>query len=212
MKMDSVVVEKCLAFCQELVESNNKFTFNLSLGKDAFIFENKELVNSSCIKKKSPSQLRREKKRWEERNSKKEDTVKVSENDNPEYPSFKCDHCDATFKSEKGLNIHIGKSHKTHSSSTPEKERGFSPDKELSIILTPVKETREEPNNSDLKEAGRLRIKSDPSEWTPCVQCGKIMPYICHNTCACSLCGACTNHLGGDKCGCSFKKHGYYNT
>ena len=82
-----VVVEKCLAFCQGLVESN-KFTFNLSLAEDAFIFDNKELAtNSSCEKKKeSPSQLRREKKWKEERKMKKRDTAKVSENLDPESP------------------------------------------------------------------------------------------------------------------------------
>ena len=88
--MDVVVVQKCLAFCQGLVESNTKFTFNLSLAQDAFIFDNKELANSSCEKKKkSPSQLRREKRRQEERINKKEDSVKVSEVLNPESPSFK---------------------------------------------------------------------------------------------------------------------------
>ena len=71
MKMDVVVVEKCLAFCQGLVESNNKFTFNLSLAQDALIFYNKELAKSSCMKKKTPSQLRREKIRKEERIDKK---------------------------------------------------------------------------------------------------------------------------------------------
>ena len=145
--MDVVVVQKCLAFCQGLVESNTKFTFNLSLAQDAFIFDNKELAKSSCEKKKSPSQLRREKKRKEERKTKKEDTAKVSENLDPESPKFKCDHCEATFSSEKGLKIHVGKSHKTNSSSTPEKERGSSPEKELLLNLTPARESREELNN-----------------------------------------------------------------
>ena len=117
--MDVVVVQKCLAFCQGLVESNTKFTFNLSLAQDAFIFDNKELAKSSCEKKKSPSQLRREKKRKEERINKKEHSVKISEVLNPESPSFKCDHCEATFKSEKGLNIHVDKANKTVSLSTP---------------------------------------------------------------------------------------------
>ena len=152
MNMDVVVVQKCLAFCQGLVESNIRFTFNLSLAKDAFIFDNKELAKSSCEKKKkSPSQLRREKKRKEERQNKKEDTVKVYETLD-ESPTFKCDHCKAEFKSEKGLNIHVGKSHKTNSSATPEKERGSSPQKELLLNLTPAKEVREELNNTDLEE------------------------------------------------------------
>ena len=72
-------------------------------------------------KKKSPSQLRREKKRKEERKNKKEDSAKVYENLDPESPIFKCDHCDATFKPEKGFQNSCGESHKTNSSSTPEK-------------------------------------------------------------------------------------------
>ena len=63
-------VDKCLAFCQALVSSNQKFTFTLSIGKETFKFDNKELVASSCgknKKKKSPSQVRREERRREAR-------------------------------------------------------------------------------------------------------------------------------------------------
>ena len=74
------------------------------------------------------------------------DTAKVSENLDPESPKFKCDHCEATFKSEKGLKIHVGKSHKTNYSSTPEKERKSSPEKELLLNLTSTRESREELN------------------------------------------------------------------
>ena len=130
------------------MESNIKFNFNLSLTQDVFTFDNKELAKSLCEKKKkSPSQLRRKKKRKEEKKNKKEDIAKVSENLDPEGPIFKCDHCETTFKSEKGLKIHVGKSHKTNSSSTPEKERGSSPEKELLLNLTPTRESREELNN-----------------------------------------------------------------
>ena len=63
-KMDADVVNKCLAFCQGLVSLGQHFSFNLSLGKNHFNFDNKELVKSSWMKKKkSPSQLRREEKR-----------------------------------------------------------------------------------------------------------------------------------------------------
>ena len=65
-------VDKCLAFCQALVSSNQKFTFTLSIEKETFKFDNKELVASSCVtkKKKSPSQIRRENRRREARKSK----------------------------------------------------------------------------------------------------------------------------------------------
>ena len=65
--MDVLVMEKCLDFCQGLVQSNHKFSFNFSCGKDTFNFDNKELAHSSWKKKKSPSQLRREKMRRETR-------------------------------------------------------------------------------------------------------------------------------------------------
>ena len=45
------------------------------------------------------------------------------------------------------MKIHVGKSHKTNSSSTPEKERGSSPEKELLLNLTPARKSREELNN-----------------------------------------------------------------
>ena len=62
-------VDKCLAFCQALAMSNQRFSLNLTIGKDNFTFENKKLATSSWQKKKkkSPSQLRREAKRREER-------------------------------------------------------------------------------------------------------------------------------------------------
>ena len=64
--MDATV-DKCLAFCQALAKSNQKFSINLTFGKDNFSFNNKELATSSwqMKKKKSPSQLRREAKRRE---------------------------------------------------------------------------------------------------------------------------------------------------
>ena len=66
--MNTTVVEKCLAFCQALINSHHKFTLNLSVGEDTFVFNNKELEQSSCKKKeKSPSQIRRETRRREAR-------------------------------------------------------------------------------------------------------------------------------------------------
>ena len=130
--MDVSVLEKCL--------SNTKFSLNLSLGKDIFNFNNKELDESSWKKnKKSPSQLWREKRRKDEREKTKEDTEEVSEKSDSNTISFKCDYCDANFKSEKGLKIHVGKAHKTEASSVPEKESGVSPQKEPLLILTPAR-------------------------------------------------------------------------
>ena len=74
-------MDKCLAFCQTLAMSIQRFTVSLSLGKDNFNFSNKELVESSWkMKKKSPSQKRREEKRKMERNKMKV-AEKVTESD-----------------------------------------------------------------------------------------------------------------------------------
>ena len=142
--MDVSVMEKCLVFCQELVMSNHKFSFNISIGKDNFNFDNKELVSSSWKKKKSPSQVRREAKRRETRKITQEATEKVSAKSLSDNLDYKCPQCELSFKTEKGLNIHIGKAHKKEELPTPEKERGASAHEDLSLTLTPPKECREE--------------------------------------------------------------------
>ena len=129
-------MEKCLAFCQDLVISNHKFSFNFN--------ENKEQVNSSWKKKKSPSQVRREAKRRETRKTTQEATEKVSAKSLSDNLDYKCPQCEISFKTEKGLNIHIGKAHKKEELPTPEKERGASAHEDLSLTLTPPKECREE--------------------------------------------------------------------
>ena len=134
-------MDKCLAFCQALISTNQKFDFNLSMGKDGFNFNNKELTKSSCVKKqKSPSQQRREDRRKEARKQVQlvEDTEKVTETSG--NTAFKCNHCDVNCKSGKGLKIHIGKVHKVLKS--PEKER--SDFLSTSLQLTPVREERQE--------------------------------------------------------------------
>ena len=125
-------MDKCLAFCQALATSNQKFTFSLTIGKDSFSFDNKELVSSSWQKKKkSPSQLRREAKRREERASKaaveatgvSHTTEKVVEiisepvvKDKPRGEAsnlkFKCDQCHYLSVSAKGLSQHIRVKHR----------------------------------------------------------------------------------------------------
>ena len=77
------LLESMEAFCQALAKSNQKFSLNLNIGKDNFCFTDKELATSSwqMKKKKSPSQVRREAKRREERD--KEVAVKVADKDIP---------------------------------------------------------------------------------------------------------------------------------
>ena len=45
-------VEKCLAFCQALITSDQKFTLNISIGNDKIFFSNKELESSWKKRKK----------------------------------------------------------------------------------------------------------------------------------------------------------------
>ena len=153
-----------------------KFSFNLSIGKESFIFNNKELVTSSCVKKKSPSQIRREQKRKEERSQKKatpaaeftEEVAKASEAEDggtldPEVNSkeYKCSKCDSSFKSEEDLKTHIVDIHAVPNLPTPEKERSHFPNSDLN--LTPVcGETREEIATGTVK-ACRVDVASSPS-------------------------------------------------
>ena len=125
-------MDKCLAFCQALATSNQKFTFSLTIGKDSFSFHNKELVSSSWQKKKkSPSQLRREAKRREERASKaaveatgvgntteevveiiSEPVVKDKPRGEASNLKFNCDQCHYLSVSAKGLSQHIRVKHR----------------------------------------------------------------------------------------------------
>ena len=100
-------------------------------------------------KKKSPSQIQREPRRRLERKENKdsEGTKKVSDksampngdsNDYKDINLFACSKCDSKFKSEKRLNIHIGKVH-------PENELCLS-EQNNSMSMSPSKEleTRQE--------------------------------------------------------------------
>ena len=108
VRMDILVMEKCLAFFQGLVQSNNKFSFNFSCGKDTFNFDNKELVHSSWKEKKSQSQLRREKMRREIRMMNQELTEKVPAKVISGTLKFKCTQCETSFRE---LNKGIKYSH-----------------------------------------------------------------------------------------------------
>ena len=132
--------------------SGQKFSCTLSIGKDNFSFNNKELGSSSCAgKKKSPSQIRREQRRKTERSLKKaaEPTDKVVEATESEesgtmvkFADFQCSQCDLSFKAEEDLNAHIGEVHSAPVLPTPEKER--APDQVTELLLTPISGQRKE--------------------------------------------------------------------
>ena len=161
-------VDKCLAFCQSLIMSGQKFSFTLSIGKDNFSFTNKELGPSSCMKKKSPSQIRRELRRKEERSLKKaaepaEKVVEASESDST--VGFQCSQCDLSFKAEEDLNAHIGEVHSAPVLPTPEKER--APDQAAELLLTPISGQRKE-EDTHLHDVSVCDLPMKPGGGTKC--------------------------------------------
>ena len=179
--MESGVAEKCLVFCQAPTSSNHKFSLSLSIGQDNLNVCNKDLVTSSVLKKKKKptSQIRREAKRKLERQQKEksEITAEVSEDsskskceevsDNEEAKLFKCPECELSFKTEKGMKIHIGKSHKSDTLSTPEKERNTS-SMNMSLALSPIEGSRDEKE----QDSGQLVCTECSDLWgTPTAAC-----------------------------------------
>ena len=161
-------VDKCLAFCQSLAMSGQKFSFTLSIGKDNFSFTNKELGPSSCLKKKSPSQIRRELRRKEERSLKKaaepaEKVVEASESDST--VGFQCSQCDLSFKAGEDLNAHIGEVHSAPVLPTPEKER--APDQAAELLLTPISGQRKE-EDTHLHDVSVCDLPMKPGGGTKC--------------------------------------------
>ena len=135
--VNAMVLDKCLAFCQALVQSNNHFTFKLAIGDVNFNFENKKPEKSFWKKKKkSPSQVRREERRRQEKakvNDPKEAGKASEEHFKP--VAFNCSQCDFTSSSEEDLRNHVETEHTTSVLPTPEKER--APDQIADLKLTP---------------------------------------------------------------------------
>ena len=131
---NAALLSQCLDFCQTLAAKSLTFSFTLSLGssfslsldssgKEALAFKGKR-------KKKTPSALKRDARRREkflkkklevstldtflqsEDISEKETVGKQGAEKVLDEKAFKCDQCDNFFKSENGLRIHVGKSHK----------------------------------------------------------------------------------------------------
>ena len=131
-----------VTFCQALVQSNNQFTFKLAIGNFDFNFEHKKPEKSFWKKKmKSPSQVRREERRRQERakvNDPKEAGKASEEISKP--VAFNCSHCDFTSSSEEDLRIHVETQHTSSVLPTPEKEH--APHQIAELELTPVHQVR----------------------------------------------------------------------
>jgi DNA-directed RNA polymerase subunit RPC12/RpoP len=128
------MVNKCLEFCQALINQGQSIAFSLTIGsnfsfsldarKDSSSLETRRksstletrkatMIQEGEVKKKklSPSQVRRNLKRKEDFHKKKSEQFE-RENCDLEVPMFKCAHCDNTFMSEIDLKIHMECSHK----------------------------------------------------------------------------------------------------
>ena len=154
---DSSLTNKCLDLCHALAGQGKVFKFSLTIGS-TFTFsldsrEDKEILPKR--KRKSPSTLRRNAKRREDFLKKKSTSESASatgleSNQKPtmQRQGFQCDDCDFQSKSENGLKIHKGKSHKEVRS--PEKLRKVSI--QPSLLVSPTRnENRVEPcHNCDM--------------------------------------------------------------
>ena len=139
-ELNSSLNSQCMDFCQALARQGLEFKFSVTIGS-AFTFfldaRAKEGRDVTTVKRRnSPSTRRKNTKRREEYLKRKCPT-KVAKADSPKSNkkqqgnSFNCDLCDSTFRSENGMKIHRGKTHKEHPS--PEKVREPPPQPPLSV-------------------------------------------------------------------------------
>ena len=154
---DSTLATKCLDLCQTLAGQGLAFNFSLKISSSfSFSLETRDKGLASDtpgkIKKKpSPSTLRRNARRKEAFLKRKQNPAPVSAEGGvepevglpqQEEDAFKCDICGNTFKSDNGLRIHKGKSHKSHE--FPQRERMRAPDSVNFKHVSPLKDVREE--------------------------------------------------------------------
>ena len=142
---DSSLATQCMAFCQALANQGKVFQFSLTVGP-AFSFtldtRCKDNLATTAKKRVSPSTLRRNAKRREEFLKKKLKPATVQEKIVTDREStirsatFQCDQCDNTFKTESGLRIHIGKSHKL-----PPTEKVRNASEAASLSASPLKDS-----------------------------------------------------------------------
>ena len=194
---DSSLITKCLDFCQALASQGKDFKFAITIGS-TFTFsldtrEGKETLPTRS--KKSPSTLRRNAKRRKEfliKKSTSESTsatgLEPNQKTKKQGKGFQCDQCDFDFKTENGLKIHKGKSHKEVSS--PEKKR--RPSSQSSLILSPIRDqSRVEPcHNCGL-------------EMSPTHQCQHDQDFTLNEKIEVEASPTCPGHPTYGPCGCT---------
>jgi uncharacterized C2H2 Zn-finger protein len=101
--------------------------------------------------KPGPSTPRRTLLRKEEFIKKKSEISSDLEATSLSEAIFECEHCASSFKTENGLKIHIGKSHKSLKSSlSPKKVHENS--EETSLTVSPLRDTRREEQEAEKEE------------------------------------------------------------
>ena len=155
---DPALVSKCLEFCQALTNKGQTFSFSLSIDSSfSFSLETRQTSAQDAVtrmKRASPSRLRRNQKRKEDFLKRKSENLSEEKSE-----AFKCDQCENSYKSENGLKIHKGKSHKkTSTLPSPENLRRSSGDPllDLSLNMSPIRDIGRE----DLQEE-RLEEQSE---------------------------------------------------
>ena len=120
------------------VTLGSTFTFNL----DTRVKATSPVVKMTKKKKPSPSTLRRNLRRKKEFLKQKSETSNDLEATSVAEANFHCEHCASSFKTENGLKIHVGKSHKALKSSLPEKEKLYNSWTSYEVVITGVKGSR----------------------------------------------------------------------
>ena len=136
-------------------------------------------AEASKARKKTPSTLKRDARRRNEFVKKKLEasTEKV----------FKCDQCGNIFKSENGLKIHVGKSHKAVNPATPDCLRQ-QPRSSVSLSASPLLDTSRE-ESSAISPVSEVDIKSTSKKPAPryqpppikCDHCDLYLPWFVMN-------------------------------
>ena len=193
--VDSSLASQCMDFCQALASQNKSFTFSLTIGSTfAFSLDTKESCfppAAKAVKRKSPSAIRRNARRRAEFLKKKKSEplsctadfidVTLASRDDTVKKVFKCDQCENNFKSENGLKIHIGKTHKKVDSdfATPECPRQ-QPRSSVSLSASPLLNICREESTinpdvvvGDLSPTKSVRKHTCPSYLCSSYQCPK---------------------------------------
>ena len=174
---DSSLAIKCLDLCQALTGQGLAFNFSLTIGS-SFSFSLDARGKGLALdtpgktkKKSSPSTIRRNARRKEAFLKKKKtpEPVSLERDVDPEVELpqqgedvFKCDLCGNVFKSDNGLRIHKGKSHK--SPELPQLEKVRVPDIVTSKNVSPLKGFREEVPNLQVYDCEACEEKFDTED------------------------------------------------